>query len=152
MSSGAGKRRSVENAMGVTLDGVCGGFPSAESIHNVSGLSAPISRYARIVDQPSNRERIYAVVSLIPAGTVATYGQIAELAGLPRQARQVGYALAALDAERDIPWHRVINAKGGISVRSFPGAGLRQRALLESEGIRFDVHGRVSLQKFGWRP
>jgi methylated-DNA-protein-cysteine methyltransferase-like protein len=109
-------------------------------------------RYARPVNQPSNRERIYAVVSLVPEGSVATYGQIAELAGLPHQARQVGYALAALDAERDMPWHRVINASGGISLRSFPGSGLRQRALLESEGIRFDAHGRVSLQKFRWRP
>jgi methylated-DNA-protein-cysteine methyltransferase-like protein len=104
------------------------------------------------MDRPSNRERIYAVVSRIPEGTVATYGQIAELAGLPRQARQVGYALAALDAERDLPWHRVINASGGISLRSLPDSGLRQRALLESEGIRFDARGRVSLRKFGWRP
>lgn len=109
-------------------------------------------RYARPVDRPSNRARIYAVVSRIPEGRVATYGQIAELAGLPGQARQVGYALAALDAGHDLPWHRVVNASGGISLRSFPGSELRQRAMLESEGVRFDARGRISLPDYRWQP
>ena len=104
------------------------------------------------MDRTSNRERIYSVVAQIPEGSVATYGQIAELAGLPRQARQVGYALAALDADNDLPWHRVINAAGGISLRSFPGCEARQRALLESEGVLFNSQGRVSLADFRWQP
>ena len=92
------------------------------------------------------------MVALIPEGYVATYGQIAELAGLGRQARQVGYALAALDADNDLPWHRVINASGGISLRSFPGSEPRQRAMLESEGVRFDTTGKVSLTEYRWQP
>ena len=104
------------------------------------------------MDQPTNRQRIYSVVAQIPEGQVATYGQVAELAGLPRHARQVGYALAALDADNELPWHRVINASGGISFRSFPGCEGRQRAMLESEGVSFDASGRVSLAEFRWQP
>jgi methylated-DNA-protein-cysteine methyltransferase-like protein len=95
--------------------------------------------------------RIHAVVRSIPKGRVATYGQIAELAGLPRQARQVGYALAALRDAR-VPWHRVINARGEISPRSAPGPERLQRALLEREGVRFDARGRVALADQLWRP
>jgi methylated-DNA-protein-cysteine methyltransferase-like protein len=95
--------------------------------------------------------RIYAAVRKIPRGRVATYGQIAELAGLPRQARQVGYALAALRDSR-VPWHRVIDARGEVSPRSDPGPERLQRALLEREGILFDAHGRVALAAHLWRP
>jgi len=98
------------------------------------------------------RARIYSVVALIPEGRVATYGEIAAMAGLPRQARQVGYALAALTSDHDLPWHRVINAKGEISQRADGQSDPRQRLLLEAEGIKFDSRGRVSLQRFGWRP
>lgn len=100
----------------------------------------------------SKHARIYTVVSLIPAGSVTTYGRIAALAGMPGQARQVGYALAALSAENDVPWHRVINARGEISKRSNDDGDHRQRSLLEAEGVRFDSHGRVSLAHFGWEP
>lgn len=96
-------------------------------------------------------QRIYQTIRKIPAGRVATYGQVAELAGLPRQPRQVGYALAALSGESDIPWHRVINAKGEISPRAEPGAEGLQRALLEAEGIEFDEQARVSFSRFGWQ-
>ena len=99
----------------------------------------------------SSYERIYRTVRKIPEGRVATYGQIAELAGLPRQPRQVGYALAALRPGNDVPWHRVINAKGEISLRADPDAGGLQRALLEAEGVEFDDRARVSLSRFGWR-
>ena len=100
-----------------------------------------------------SRERIYTVVALIPEGRVATYGQVAELAGLGRQARQVGYALAALGADNDVPWHRVVNARGEISQRaSQSGMENRQRSLLEREGIRFDAQGRMRLEEFRWRP
>jgi methylated-DNA-protein-cysteine methyltransferase-like protein len=99
------------------------------------------------------RLRIYAVVSRIPRGRVATYGQIARLAGIPDQARLVGYALAALPDRSRLPWHRVINAKGGISLRSDEGpASIMQRIRLRREGVRFDDRDRVSLRHFRWRP
>lgn len=98
--------------------------------------------------------QIYAVVRRIPEGRVATYGQIAGLAGIPRHARRVGYALAALKgrAEAEVPWHRVINAQGTVSARATPGAQELQRALLESEGVKFDIDGRLDLTRFQWRP
>ena len=97
-------------------------------------------------------ERIYNVVKRIPRCRVATYGQIAELAGLPRQPRMVGYALSALPESRSIPWHRVINAKGEVSARSEPGFDQLQRNLLEDEGIEFDARDRISLARFRWQP
>ncbi len=96
-------------------------------------------------------QRIYAVVRRIPRGRVATYGQVAELAGLPGHARQVGYALHVLPAGTAVPWHRVINARGEVSRRSEPGAELTQRMLLEREGVCFDARGRVQLRSHGWR-
>jgi methylated-DNA-protein-cysteine methyltransferase-like protein len=100
--------------------------------------------------QGGSYERIYAVVRRIPRGRVATYGQIAGLAGLPRQARLVGYALAALPDDVAVPWHRVVNALGAVSPRRRPGYGLAQRALLEAEGIVFEG-GRLSLARYRWR-
>jgi TDG/mug DNA glycosylase family protein len=94
--------------------------------------------------------RVYDAVRRIPRGRVATYGQIARLAGIPRHARQVGYALAALLDGSDVPWHRVINAKGEVSPRAEPDWEEVQTKLLEREGVRFDGHGRVSLARFGW--
>lgn len=96
--------------------------------------------------------RIYAVVRRIPRGKVATYGQVAELAGLPGHARQVGYALHALPSATALPWHRVVNAAGGCSPRAASGGELTQRLLLEREGVRFDVRGRLSLEKVRWQP
>jgi methylated-DNA-protein-cysteine methyltransferase related protein len=98
-----------------------------------------------------SREKIYAVVRRIPRGRVATYGQIAELAGRPRHAREVGYALAALPAGTTVPWQRVINAAGMVSRRKMPGEELTQRQLLEREGIKFDARGRVEIGKMRWR-
>ena len=97
-------------------------------------------------------QRIYAVVRRIPEGRVATYGQVASLAGLAGHARQVGYALHALPEGTAIPWHRVVNASGGISLRSMPGSELVQRGLLEREGIRLDLRGRVRLAQVRWMP
>jgi methylated-DNA-protein-cysteine methyltransferase-like protein len=96
--------------------------------------------------------RIYAVTRRIPRGRVATYGQVALLAGLPGHARQVGYALHSMATEGPIPWHRVINARGEISLRSQPGGEARQRRTLEGEGIAFDAEGRVDLARYQWRP
>lgn len=94
---------------------------------------------------------IYSVVRRIPRGRVATYGQVAELAGIPRHARQVGYALHALDWGSSVPWHRVINARGEVSARRAPGADRVQRQLLEREGVVFDAAGRVDLPSVRWR-
>ena len=96
---------------------------------------------------------IYAVVGRIPGGYVATYGQVAGLAGLPGRARLVGYALNALAGRSTIPWHRVVNAQGRISPRSCgSNADMEQRLRLEHEGVIFDAGGRISLERFLWRP
>ena len=108
--------------------------------------------------QPANGSTyglIYAVVRKIPRGKVATYGQIAALAGMPRHARQAGYALAATPADMKIPWHRVINAQGRISLRLRhwdSGGDDLQKILLEAEGVTFDAGGKVDLDKFRWKP
>ena len=98
-----------------------------------------------------NYDRIYAVVRRIPSGRVATYGQIADLAGLDGRARQVGYAMRTLTIE-GVPWHRVVNARGQISARAEPGSDLIQRQLLESEGVVFDAADRLKLEDYRWRP
>jgi methylated-DNA-protein-cysteine methyltransferase-like protein len=95
---------------------------------------------------------IYEVIARIPPRRVATYGQIAELAGIPGQPRRIGYALSALRGESGIPWHRVINAKGMISSRSDSGPDKVQRRLLKQEGIVFDSSGRIDLTRFRWTP
>ena len=97
-------------------------------------------------------ERIFAVVRRIPEGRVATYGQVAALAGLPGRARQVGYALHSLDDSATVPWHRVINAKGQVSPRSEAGWERFQRYLLAEEDVEFDERGRVDLKRFRWDP
>ena len=97
-------------------------------------------------------QQIYDVVSRIPVGKVATYGQIATLAGYPGQARQVGYALNALPNDLDVPWQRVINAKGQISPRANPIFEEIQQQILESEGIYFDPRGCVNLSNYQWIP
>jgi methylated-DNA-protein-cysteine methyltransferase-like protein len=97
-------------------------------------------------------QRIYRVIRRIPRGRVATYGQVAALAGIGGRARQVGYALHALPDGTAVPWHRVINARGEVSRRAEPGDDTLQRLLLEAEGVGFDGRGRVALERYGWRP
>lgn len=92
------------------------------------------------------------MVRRIPRGRVASYGQVARLAGLPGRARQVGYAMHALPAGSSVPWQRVVNAAGEVSRRRVPGAELTQRLLLEREGVRFGPGGRIPLEQFGWKP
>lgn len=87
----------------------------------------------------------------IPRGRVATYGQVAALAGVPGHARQVGYTLHALPRGTTVPWQRVVNARGEVSRRAVPGAELVQRMRLEAEGVRFDARGRIRLERFAWR-
>ena len=93
----------------------------------------------------------YDVVRQIPSGHVATYGQVALVAGLPGRARQVGYAMSSVPDDSDVPWHRVINAKGAVSHRS-GGSTFEtiQRTLLEAEGVVFDDRGRVDLDRYQW--
>lgn len=95
---------------------------------------------------------IYRVVARIPRGRVATYGQVAVLAGVPGQARLVGYALHALREGSRVPWHRVVNAEGRISLRSGDEAPMHlvQRRRLEGERVRFDTSGRIPLGRFRW--
>ena len=107
---------------------------------------------AREGEERSSYERIYDVVRRIPRGRVATYGQVARLAGLPRHARLVGYALHSLPAETRLPWHRVVAADGRIAKRAFPEDGRWQRELLEEEGVELDLAGNVPLDRYGWRP
>lgn len=99
-------------------------------------------------------DRIHQVVARIPEGRVATYGQVAVLAGLPGHARQVGYAMASLPDGSSVPWQRVVNARGEVSPRAGdPGlAQGYQRHLLEEEGVVFDHHGRIDLGRFQWEP
>ena len=96
-------------------------------------------------------ERIYAMVRRIPSGKVTTYGRIAELVGRCT-ARMVGYAMAALKSGRepDVPWQRVINAKGKISIHGDGIGNAMQRAILEDEGVEFDASGRLDFIRFGW--
>ncbi len=101
--------------------------------------------------QSDLRARIYSVVAMIPYGRVATYGQVAALAGAPRHARQVGYALYDLPSGASLPWHRVINARGEVSPRSEPGWDAYQRQLLEAEGVELR-RDRIDLARYRWEP
>ncbi len=93
-------------------------------------------------------QRIYEVVCRIPPGNVASYGRIARM--VKTGPRQVGYAMAALTSDQDVPWHRVINSKGELSPRKNGKEDERQRQLLTEEGVLFDAKGRVDFDKYGW--
>ena len=95
---------------------------------------------------------VYRLVAQVPKGKVVTYGQVAALLGAPRAARAVGTALRYLPGSltRTVPWQRVINAAGGISLRGDVLRAEEQRWLLEGEGIEFDRHGKVNLKKYRW--
>lgn len=104
-------------------------------------------------DLTSSYSRIYAVIRRIPYGKVASYGQVARLAGFPRHARMVGYALHRLPVSATIPWYRVVNARGELSLaHAGRASGLEQRLRLEREGIAVNAAFRVSMARFGWRP
>jgi methylated-DNA-protein-cysteine methyltransferase related protein len=101
----------------------------------------------------SNYAKIYAAIRRIPKGKVATYGQIAELAGLAKQPRLVGYALFQQEVDEDLPWHRVVNAKGEISYSpARQQADHLQKVLLEAEGVVFNAKGRIDLKTYRWQP
>lgn len=97
------------------------------------------------------RQGVITLVRSIPLGHVSTYGDIATMLGSPRAARQVGFALAGLGEDTDVPWHRVINAQGRISFRGDDLRGILQRKLLEIDGIKFDERGKIDLLRLRWR-
>ena len=103
------------------------------------------------MDQGSTYKQIYEIVKQIPSGKVATYGQIARIAGFPGHARLVGYAMHSLPNNSGIPWHRVINAKGQISFPKDSVENALQRSMLEAEGVVFNLNNSVSLKRFQWR-
>ncbi|HUN64796.1 MAG TPA: methylated-DNA--[protein]-cysteine S-methyltransferase [Bacteroidota bacterium] len=92
---------------------------------------------------------IWEMVQEIPQGRVATYGQIAEMCGIPGHARLVGYALHNLPRGSDVPWHRVINAQGRISLGEMDGMNEEQMRLLRKEGVQF-IRDAVDFRRFGW--
>jgi len=97
----------------------------------------------------SFRQRVFQIIAAIPMGSITTYGEVARLAGSPRAARQVGGILSRLPEGSKLPWHRVLNRHGGISL---PGDGfLRQRIALEAEGIEIDNQGNVNLERYRWQ-
>ncbi len=102
-----------------------------------------------MVHTKTTYDRIYQLVRQIPQGRVATYGQIGRMPGNCTP-RMVGYAMAALPGGSDVPWQRVINSQGKISLRADGREGTLQRRLLEKEGVRFDQNGRVDLNVYGW--
>jgi methylated-DNA-protein-cysteine methyltransferase-like protein len=102
-----------------------------------------VSRDKRLYD------RIYALVRQVPRGRVVSYGQVAEMVG-GCTPRQVGYAMAAVPAGSRVPWQRVINSQGKISVRAGGGECVAQRQLLEREGVSFSPAGRVDFARYGW--
>ena len=97
--------------------------------------------------EPDINHRIWQVISLIPPGRVATYGDVARQAGLPGGARRVGRALKGLPKDTRIPWHRVINAQGRISLPEGSVSQYNQRERLEAEGIVFSKNGRIDLAR-----
>ncbi|HEX6924231.1 MAG TPA: MGMT family protein [Longimicrobiaceae bacterium] len=94
--------------------------------------------------------RVERLVRRIPPGRVIAYGGVAALLGVPRAARGVGHVLSTLPEGTDVPWWRVVNARGCISLHGYPG--LLQRMMLEAEGVRFGRGGRIDWKEFGWRP
>jgi len=109
-------------------------------------------RSSRPAAPPTAYTRILAVVRRIPRGRVATYGQVAALAGYPHAPRLAGYALHALPDGSPVPWHRVLGAGGRLSLgRLSPDGALLQRLRLEAEGVAFDARGRVRLARHAWK-
>jgi methylated-DNA-protein-cysteine methyltransferase-like protein len=109
-----------------------------------------VTRRGERTDPDPALQRIRATVDAIPRGCVATYGQVAEEAGLPRRARLVGRVLSGLEQGSALPWHRVVNAAGRISARG--GGEGEQLRRLAREGVRLDARGRIDLERHRWRP
>jgi methylated-DNA-protein-cysteine methyltransferase-like protein len=103
-------------------------------------------------NEPGLNQRIWQVVAAIPPGRVATYGDIARHAGLPGAARRVGRALRQLPAGTRLPWHRVVNASGKLSLPADSPGEYTQRTRLEAEGVVFSANKKIDLASFRWNP
>lgn len=104
-------------------------------------------------EKVSFNELVYALVRHIPPGRVLSYGRIARLLGVERGARAVGWAMSALKhSAHDVPWHRVVNAQGRISIKESPEGAAEQRARLEAEGVVFNAHGYLDMDAHLWIP
>ena len=102
---------------------------------------------------PSFNQLVYALVRHIPPGKVLNYGRVAYLLGVPRGARAVGWALSLLKhGDQGVPWHRVVNAHGRVSIKGSPEGAAEQRARLEAEGIAFDERGYLDMESHLWQP
>jgi methylated-DNA-protein-cysteine methyltransferase-like protein len=125
-----------------------------DSYRRTTGNPATQRKIAREKEDRAPRffVHVYRLVSDVPKGKVVTYGQVAALLGAPRAARAVGTALRYLPRpfSRTVPWQRVINAAGGISLRGDVSRAEEQRWLLEAEGIEFDRQGKVNLKRYRW--
>ena len=102
-------------------------------------------------DERSFQQAVWALVRRVPRGRATSYGALAAFLGAPRAARGVGGALSALPPDTAVPWWRVINRNGEISIKGAPGLPVLQRTLLEAEGVVFDERGRVDFERYGWR-
>jgi methylated-DNA-protein-cysteine methyltransferase-like protein len=116
----------------------------------MKSASRSSTKRSSAVDVDAHVQRVLATVDSIPRGRVATYGDVAREAGLPRRARFVGRVLRRLPAGSKLPWHRVVNASGTSSLK---GASAReQRRRLASEGVELPMRGRIESRHFVWRP
>ena len=111
-----------------------------------------VPAHAILAPMPGFYDAVYHLVRQIPRGRVMTYGQIATILGCPRAARAVGYAMRASGRMDDVPWQRVINARGRISARNDVERPMIQRILLKAEGIDFDATGACDLGQYRWEP
>ena len=102
-------------------------------------------------DVPSFYEAVWRLVRRVPRGKVVSYGQVATLLGSPRAARAVGYAMFNVQDD-DVPWQRVVNSRGEISIGGALHRPELQRALLEAEGVAFAAGGVIDLARHGWTP
>ena len=101
----------------------------------------------------SFNELVYTLVRAIPYGRVLSYGRVADLLGVPHGARAVGWALHNLgSAEPTVPWHRVVNVRGRVSIKGSPEAAMEQRLRLESEGVEFGEDDTLDMRRYLWTP
>ena len=102
---------------------------------------------------PSFNDLVYTLVRAIPSGKVLSYGRVSDLLGVPQGARAVGWALHNLGSrEPSVPWHRVVNARGRVSIKGSPEAAFEQRVRLESEGVVFDEQDTLDMRRYLWTP
>lgn len=99
---------------------------------------------------PAQAQAVHEIVATIPCGKVATYGQVAEMAGMPGAAREVGYIMSRVSPKQNLPCHRVVNKAGTLSPEFAFGGQARQRAMLEAEGIGFTPDGRIDMARHQW--